>query len=229
MISAAPKISPSATDLAIHALLSQTHYPCVGALSALRQGELRTEEFSGFGTGRSWRSLRRALESFLREQRESGSLYLTFVAGFPGESAGDEEAFEAALWRELSFLSSVEDALADWGGAERDPASPQFCLHLSGEKIFVVGLHPASSRLSRQFPFPALVFNLFGQFSALQALGKYDSMVKVNRARDLKFQGSVNPMAEKHGETWESIQFSGRENPARWKCPFSFLHRAFKP
>lgn len=228
MSSAAPKISPSATQLALEALVSQPHYPCIAALAALRQGDLRIGEFSGFGRGKSWRGLRESLEAFLAEQKSSGSSYLTFVAGYPQDTVGGEEEFESALWRELSFLSSAEDADRDWGAAEKDPASPDFCLHLLGEKIFVVGLHPASSRLSRRFPFPALVFNTFSQFSSLQKAGKYDAMVRTNRERDLRFQGSVNPMALLHGESWETIQFSGRENSRQWKCPFSFLHRAFK-
>jgi FPC/CPF motif-containing protein YcgG len=229
MPSAAPKIGSSATSLALGFLLQQDNYPCIGALTALRREEVRTGEFSGFGLGRSWRRLRDELEAFVAEQRATRSTYLTYVAGFPGEQTESEEAFEGALWRELSYLTSLEDADRDWGGADRNPASPDFCFHLNGEKIFVVGLHPLSSRLSRRFPFPAMVFNLFSQFAELQAQGKYGPMVRINRERDRKFQGSANPMAEAHGETWESIQFSGRENPKQWKCPFSFLHRAFKP
>ena len=41
-----------------------------------------------------------------------------------------------------------------------------------------------------------------------------------NRKRDLAFQGSVNPMVEKYAEKWESVQFSGKNNPPEWKCPF---------
>ena len=45
-------------------------------------------------------------------------------------------------------------------------------------------------------------------------------MVKTIRKRELEFQGSVNPMVEKHSETWEAIQFSGNNNSDNWKCPF---------
>ena len=81
-----------------------------------------------------------------------------------------------------------------------------------------MGLHPRSSRLSRRFPYPAVVFNLYEQFEALGAA--YEPMVELIRRRDRRFQGSVNPTVERWADKWESIQFSGRENPPDWKCPF---------
>lgn len=84
----------------------------------------------------------------------------------------------------------------------------------------MVGLHPKSSRKARRFTIPALIFNLYDQFEQLDEETEFYPMVKTNRKRDIAFQGSVNPMVERYAEEWESIQFSGKDNPPEWKCPF---------
>jgi hypothetical protein len=50
--------------------------------------------------------------------------------------------------------------------------------------------------------------------------GIYESMVATNRLRDLKYQGSNNPMVLQYNEVWEAIQFSGNVNDDSWECPF---------
>ena len=133
------------------------------------------------------------------------------------------------MWNELSHLSSIETKNNDWPIPElSDPNNPGFCLSIDGKPFFVVGVHPNSSRDSRKFFRPALVFNVFDQFQTLQEDGLYEPMKITNRKRDLQFQGSVNPMVEDHGDHWESIQFSGKKNPNTWKCPFHFLHESEK-
>lgn len=211
----------------IKSLVMQPHYPCTAAIQAVVKGEIEIREYGGFGTGTSWRALREDLRAFLERQRRSGSRFLTFFAVFePQENPDDEEIFESKLWRELSCLAER----ADWPATEpQDPQDQAFCLHLDGEKIFVVGLHPRSSRQARVFSRPVLVFNAFSQFDLFKKDGTYDALVETTRRRDTKFQGSVNPMAKAFGEFWESIQFSGRNNDRKWKCPFAFLHGKDKP
>lgn len=210
-------------------LFAQKDYPCVAALQAYHQDEYQVGFYGSFGEGQMWQQLRSDALYFLNEQRRTGSLHLSFWAVFE-ECYLNEEEFESALWRELSYLTSEEDRDSDWpANATKDPLNPMFRFALGGEEFFVVGMHPHSSRQARRFPTPALIFNVFNQFDQLAKLGKYEPMVQLNRQRDLRFQGSVNPMAEKHGESWESIQFSGRTNPSTWKCPFSFLKTLTKP
>ena len=69
----------------------------------------------------------------------------------------------------------------------------------------------------------------FSQFEVFEEEGTYAAMVKIIRQNDLKFQGSINPMVLAHGDAWESIQYSGRENPESWKCPFHFMKQKDKP
>lgn len=211
-------------------LLGQRHYPCVAALQSFHKSDYQVGFYGSLGTGGRWRDLRRDLLYFLSCQQASQSSLLTFWALFDESSPMDEDVFEQGLWRELSHLTSEETREQDWGVFTSDPNDKSFCLGLGGHRFFVVGLHPEASRLARRFPVPALVFNVFDQFESLKAKGVYDSMVKTNRERDVKFQGEANPMALIHGDDWESIQFSGKSNDGRkWKCPFSFMKGLLKP
>lgn len=214
----------------IQGLISQKNYPCVAALKSYHRDDYQVGFYDEFGTGQSWKDLRRDLQYFVQEQQKSASIYLSFWAVFKDALLSEEE-YEEAMWRELSSLTSSEDRERDWGQSlNSDPNEPAFRFSLEGREFFVVGMHPKSSRLARQISAPTMIFNVSSQFEALEKLGQYDAMVKTNRKRDSKFQGSVNPMVAAHGEAWESIQFSGRQNDSKsWKCPFQFLSRFAKP
>lgn len=204
-------------------------YPCVAGLRAFRRGEYQIGLYGELGDGLAWRTLRNDLQYFVHEQERTQSTFLTFFAVFDPQKFTEDE-FEASMWRELSFLTSIEDRNSDWGNKRTsDPASKSFSMSLFGTEFFVVGLHSASSRVARRFRYPTLVFNLFAQFNELQRLGLYDNLVKTIRNRDRSLQGSANPMAEEHGEKWEAIQFSGKNNSKEWKCPFHHMHQSEKP
>ncbi len=209
--------------------LTQKDYPCVAALRSYHKDEYQVGFYGNLGSGQYWRQLRRDLLFFLQEQKKTSSIFLSFWAVFEEEDF-TEESFEQALWKELSFLTSEEDRENDWPkNSITDPSNPGFRFALGGSEFFIVGLHSRSARKAREFSKPALIFNVFDQFDQLMKLGQYQKMVAVNRERDQRFQGAMNPMVEKYGETWESIQFSGRTNPETWKCPFKFLKSADKP
>lgn len=213
----------------IKSLISQPHYPCVAALRSYHKDDYQVGFYSGFGTGISGEHLREDLDAFLTAQRQSRSPYLTYWAVFDGDESRDEERFENEMWNELSHITSFEDSKTDWPeGVTTDPNDKAFCFHLFGEAFFVVGLHSRSSRASRRFRHPTLIFNIFSQFRELDRQSLYHPMVKTNRARDTRFQGSPNPMSVRHGDDWETIQFSGRTNSDQWKCPFHFLFRSRK-
>lgn len=218
-------LDEKSVENALRDFVLQKDYPCIAALRSLHQNESRVGIFRDFGSGRSGPALREALARFLQEQRETDSDYLSFWAIYDGERKFTEEEFEQRLWMELSSLSSEEQKEADWGRHDSNPESRQFSFCLFGEPFFVVGLFPGSSRRGRRFGRPALIFNVFRQFESLQEKGAYFPMVRTNRRRDERFDGSVNPMAEKYGEDWEAIQFSGKKNNDGWKCPFRFLHK----
>ncbi len=212
----------------IRDFISQKNYPCIAALKALQRKEIRLGVYHDFGAGESWMPLRDDLFGFLQEQKKSASEYLTFWAVFEGEAEFSENEFEEALWRELSSLTSTEDKNSDWGANNSDPEKSEFTFCLFGEAFFVVGLHSGSSRPGRRFSRPSLVFNIFQQFEAIEQKGLYESMVRTNRERDLKFSGTVNPIVKKYGDKWEAIQFSGKDNPEQWECPFHFKQKSEK-
>ncbi len=221
--------NPQTVGHAIRELIQQKNYPCLAALKSLHQKDYQVGLYDKFGSAKSWRNLRNDLLFFIQEQKKSQSIYLSFWAVFePADFSEDE--FETALWNELSHLTSVENRPTDWNeNNTSDPLAPEFRLSLDGVDFFIVGLHAKSSRKSRQFPYPTLIFNVFDQFEELERRNQYLPLVRANRERDQKFQGDVNPMVKRHGDQWESIQFSGRANPPDWKCPFRFIKTADKP
>ena len=207
----------------IRSLIMQKNYPCIAAVQSVVRHDYDIGTYLSFGSGLNGEALRRDLLNFLEKQRATDSKFLSYWAVFAAQNPDDEATFETKLWRELSGLTSEAQRASDWAeGSSSDPSDPSFCVSLNGEKLFVVGLHPKSSRLGRRFSRPALVFNAFAQFEKFEQEGTYVAMVKTNRDREMKFQGSLNPMVVAHGDEWESIQYSGRENDARWKCPFHF-------
>lgn len=214
----------------IRELITQKNYPCVAAVQSVARNDYLIGVYSDFGTGKSWQRFRKELLSFLSLLKLTGSKYLSFWAVFEDPlTEFSEDDFEKKFWQEVSMLSSEEERARDWGPENSsDPTDPSFCLSLNGEKLFVVGLHKNSSRKSRQFSKPTFVFNAFSQFEKFKTEGTYDSLVTTTRVRDKKFQGSTNPMAVQHGEQWESIQFSGKQNPTTWKCPFHFFMKKDK-
>jgi|CXWL01.1.fsa_nt_gi FPC/CPF motif-containing protein YcgG len=216
----------------IRSLILQKNYPCVAAIQSVVENDYVIGTYGQFGQGTHWQQLRTDLLQYLKLQRATQSRYMSFWAVFtaPNQRPDNDIEFEAHLWRELSLLSSEEERSVDWGKVNAsDPNDHSFCLSLNGEKLFVVGMHPHSSRLARRFPRPAMVFNALSQFERFEQEGTYAAMVDTIRQRDMKFQGSVNPMVLAHGDAWESIQYSGRDNPDSWKCPFHFIKQQDKP
>jgi FPC/CPF motif-containing protein YcgG len=181
---------------------------------------------SEFGRGVDRDRIRTAIFDFIAKWKESRSTTYTLWVTYPNDTTTSEDEFEKKMWEELSALTSVEEREEDWSPKwSMDPESKRFTLCVGGHAFFVVGLHPQSSREGRKFPYPALIFNVYDQFEDLMSQNAYVPMVNKNRERDSRFSGSVNPMAERHGDEWETIQFSGKTNSDQWRCPFHFKSR----
>lgn len=211
-------------ELAISELLTKKNYPCVAAVKSYATKDFEVHTYEDFGKKYQRPELRLDLLQYLKKFNQSKSTYFTFWAIFKNQITDlNENDFEKLLWNELSSLTSLEAKPFDADpGFSSDPDEKKFCFSLAGKALFVVGLHPHSSRKSRQFPWPTLIFNPFEQFDQLAAKGLYHPMIEQNRKRDTLFQGSANPMALKYNDDWESIQFSGKNNASDWKCPFHF-------
>jgi FPC/CPF motif-containing protein YcgG len=104
--------------------------------------------------------------------------------------------------------------------ASADPADPRFAFSFAQTAFFIVGLHAASSRATRRFAWPTLVFNPHEQFEELRRSGRYWRFQRVIRDGETALQGSINPMLAEFGERSEAAQYSGRRVEAGWKCPF---------
>lgn len=195
-------------------------FPCVGARAALNRGRLRFGVFGELGTRATARPLCAALYRFLDEFESPGLDPVTFVAVF-SKGAQTETAFETLLWQQLDALHEVDRESFGWDpSVSSRPASSDFSFSVGGRGLFVVGLHPNASRRARRAPATTLVFNLHDQFEALRASGKYATMQKVIRERDLALQGSINPVLAEFGEASEALQYSGRAVQPDWRCPF---------
>lgn len=193
-----------------------------------------TASYPAFGSGKAAERLYADLLHFKNKQRRTQSPFYSFWAVFEDSEVTSEDEFEQKLWLELSAVHAFEVKKCAEDGVELkwdpkfslDPHDKNFCFSVGGDAYFLVGMHPHSSRKARQFPYPILIFNLYAQFEELFQKNTFEPMVKTNRLREMKFQGNINPMVEKHGQEWESIQFSGKNNDNQWKCPFQrMIHK----
>lgn len=201
---------------------SQT-FPCVGAKSALGRGTLKVVSCRSIAS--AWDDVR--MHDIAREWAEAYSrqpgLFRSLAFVFEGPCDLSEEAFEQLLWDRLQSMSSKDE----WRGirpdrrVSDDPDDPHFSLSFGGQAFFVVGLHPNASRRARRFARPAMVLNLHDQFEELRRTGRYEGLRRAILERDEKLTGSINPMLGRHGEASEARQYSGRQVPSDWKCPFT--------
>jgi hypothetical protein len=219
----------SARDLSLERglfrLIEAADFPCVGAKSALAQGGLTIETASSLQSARDDRRIHDRLAHWSRSAGAEGDRggFRSLAVVFAGPRNLDEEGFEAALWDRLTALTGLDAARGhDPDPAfSTDPRDPGFALSFGGRAYFAVGLHPHASRRARRAPAPTIVFNFHEQFARLRAQDRYERMREVILARDEAFDGTVNPMVARHGETSEARQYSGRAVGDEWRCPFS--------
>jgi FPC/CPF motif-containing protein YcgG len=160
------------------------------------------------------------LASFGEEMSEPSGLR-AFVAVFPERAPRTELAFEARLWSQLQRLHEHDDPDAGWDPSVSDDADdPMFSFSFGGRAYFIVGLHAHSSRISRSFRWPALVFNPHSQFGRLRGEGRFKRIQQAIREREMAVQGSLNPNLADFGERSEARQYSGRAVEDGWRCPF---------
>jgi hypothetical protein len=201
-------------------------FPCLGAKAAYNSGAYQICIYQDLADPRSSGLLARDLEVFQKSDMRRTSEYATFAAIFrePGEIT--EEEFENLLWSQLQQLHDIDMKRHHWDSSvSSDPRDPHFSFSFSGEALYVIGLHAHSSRLSRRFPWPTLIFNPHAQFERLRHDGKWQQMRAAIRKRDLALQGSTNPMLSDFGESSEARQYSGRAVNDDWRAPFQSSRR----
>lgn len=221
-----PERRLAASSLRAHAdfraFVLDADFPCVGAKAAINGGGDRFGLYPEMNTPAATAALAHDLWEFARENPSFGTDYATFVAAFAGGGGDSERGWDEALWAQLRGLHELDRRHHEWDPAvSSDPDNQHFSFSFAGQSFFVVGLHPASSRRSRRFARPTLVFNPHAQFGRLRERGIFDRMRQTIRTRDYALQGSLNPNLSDHGERSEARQYSGRAAGPDWKCPFS--------
>jgi uncharacterized protein len=206
---------------AFTAFVADPEFPCLGAKAALNSGSQVLRVYEELGADRCAIELARDLEAFIFSDVRRASDFATFVAMFREPRALTENRFEDLLWLELQQLHQIDARRYVWNpNVSSDPADPCFAFSFASEPLYVVGLHGASSRGARSFPWPTLVFNPHAQFKQLRQAGKWTKMQESIRSRDIALEGSTNPMLSDFGEQSEARQYSGRAVQADWKPPF---------
>ncbi|UII26799.1 YqcI/YcgG family protein [Fulvivirga maritima] len=187
--------------------------------STLKSDTLKIEDYQYFNNIEFTRKLYQDLLQFTRSINSNSKKFYSFIASFSLEQVKSEKQFETIMWQQLQLLNSVDNY--SWDGSVSDnPEDDNFSFSVGGKAFYIVGMHPKSSRISRQCAIPALVFNLHYQFENLKTSGKYQVMKHKIRENDLGIQGVPNPMLEDFGSNSEARQYSGRAVDERWKCPF---------
>lgn len=203
-------------------LLSATEYPCVGAKASLAKGQIKCLVADHMACPvDDWKILQ-FLWDFVDEYRKSNKSFHSASVIFRNPYINDERQFDELLWKRLKALDILDkEKYQHDKRVDADPASPRFSYSLKEEAFFIIGLHPANSRRSRQFGYPVLVFNPHAEFEKLRLANRYENLKNTIRKRDIKYSGSVNPIVSDFGETSEIFQYSGVQHDATWKCPLT--------
>ncbi|MEO5815671.1 MAG: guanitoxin biosynthesis heme-dependent pre-guanitoxin N-hydroxylase GntA [Gemmatimonadaceae bacterium] len=214
-------VTKDAVDAAFCEFVRDPLFPCLAGKGVVNSNGNEMGVYDALGSSRSTRELSRDLGAFVRTIAAEDAALRTFVAVFPGAIAIEESAFEHQLWTQLQRLHDTEGADAPWDAAvSDDPDDPDFSFSHAGCALFVVGLHPRSSRMARRFRWPTLVFNPRAQFERLRADGKFERLRGLVREREIALQGTLNPNLADFGERSEARQYSGRATEQDWQCPF---------
>ena len=211
------------------AFLNDKAFPCIGAKTSLSKGQLKCMVAPHMACPKDDQYILQFLYNFIQAYRNSTELFHSAAIIFRQPAVANEEMFDALLWQRLQALSDLD--AETYGYDERVnpvPTSSFFSFSLKEEALFIIGMHPSSSRLARRFKYPTLVFNPHAQFEKLRETNRYEKMKSTIRKRDIAYSGSVNPMLEDFGESSEVYQYSGRKYDIHWQCPLKLNHESDK-
>ncbi len=211
--------SPSQIREEFKSFIIDKQHPCLAAQSVFHNESYELFVLEQLGSKSAALQMSKHIKSFIENKDQMNGRFVSLICCFKNPQDLSEMQFESLLWQQLQFLNAIDEC--SWDETVSDnPEDSKFSFSFDGTAFYVVGLQANSSRLSRQFNYPTLVFNLHTQFEALREKGNYSKMRDGIRARDTQLQGFVNPMMEDHGVSSEAKQYSGREVDESWKCPF---------
>ena len=205
--------------------INKKDFPCVAAKTSFTFQQLKYLVVDHLACPKDDTEILEFLYSFVDTYRHSDRLYHSAAIIFKGPEVPNEALFEELFWQRLQSLSNLDAQRYDYDRrVVADPSSPDFSFSIKEEAFFVIGLHPGSSRLARQFAYPTIVFNPHAQFEQIRTNGRYDSIRNTIRTRDVAYSGSINPMLQDYGNASEAYQYSGKAYDESWKCPFLSQH-----
>ncbi|MDQ3142714.1 MAG: YqcI/YcgG family protein [Bacteroidota bacterium] len=211
------------------AFIHDKTYPCIGAKAAATKQQIQCLVIDHMASSKDDPHILQFLYQFVEDIRNSDEIFQSAAIIFKEPDILTEEIFEELLWQRLQSLADFDAQNYSYDPrVNKDPTSAFFSFSLMEEAFFIIGLHPSSSRISRQFNYPTLVFNPHVQFEKLRASHRYEPMKEIVRSRDLTFSGSINPMLDDFGNTSEVYQYSGKKYDASWKCPLKIDHATNK-
>lgn len=204
-------------------------FACIGAKASLAKEQIQCYVADDMACPTDDSDILNFLYSFIDDYRGSNELYHSAVVIFRGPGVINDEQFDTLMWQRLQAFSDLDSANYSYDSrVDNDPSSSNFSFSLKEESLFIIGLHPVSSRPLRRFRYPALVFNPHLQFEQLRQSGKYEKMKHAVRKRDIAFSGSINPMLKDFGDASEVYQYSGRKYDDTWQCPLKINHAAIE-
>jgi FPC/CPF motif-containing protein YcgG len=216
-----PDLFASTVIGAFRGFVLNPQFVCVGAKAAVNHETYRLGVYDRLVSPEATAGLSHDLYEFLREVDAADKEFTTFVAAFREPTDLDEVGFERQLWVQLQMLHDRDAPLHDWDPAvSSNPDDPHFSFSFAGHAFFIVGLHPRSTRLARQFPWSTLVFNPHAQFERLREEGKFEKMKEVVRQREEQLEGDVSPVLTDFGDDTEAKQYAGRVVEPGWHPPF---------
>ncbi|SHE77860.1 guanitoxin biosynthesis heme-dependent pre-guanitoxin N-hydroxylase GntA [Chryseobacterium takakiae] len=198
-------------------------FPCVAAKAALTRDQMHIFVAGHLACPKDDQDILDFIYKFVDTYRAADNDFHTVCVIFPDTHRVDEKTFDRLLWERLQALSDLDAQKYPYDSrVDSNPSSPNFSFSLKEEAFFIIGLSPASSRDSRKFRYPAIVFNPHEQFEELRSLNRYDKMKNIVRKRDVALSGSINPMLCDFGDDSEVYQYSGMRYDKKWECPYKY-------
>lgn len=202
--------------------------PCVAAKTALLRNSLNIFVASDLSSEKENQTILNFIYDFVDRYRNSKEMFSSVAIIFADSKIADEKTFEKLMWQKLQQLNELDSQNYSYDKrVSNDVDSEKFSFSLKEEAFFVVGLHPHSSRLARQFKYPTLVFNPHQQFEILREKNCFEKIKNATRKNDIKMSGSINPMLEDYGHSSETRQYSGMKYDNDWKCPLKIKHKTY--
>lgn len=217
------RVTNQSVRSAFKGFVADPRYPCLAAKGLAAGNDYTLQVFGSLGSAAASHALAVGLGSFVRDAPrfgEDGGLP-AFVAVFTGRPPRGEAEFDRRVWMQLQRLHGRDGPSPAWDSSVSDDSDdPRFAFSFAGCALFVIGLHPGSSRLARRFAWRTLVFNPHAQFERLRREGLFERLRDRIRERDVALQGPSTPSVAEFGKASEARQYSGRtRRTARGAAP----------